>query len=66
MSGLAKMLVGELTERARTVSARMGHVGPVRPAHIREAYRQLRATRAPTNEFPVTTASRAPLPGLFR
>lgn len=65
MAGLAKMMVGELIERARKVGSQMGHVGPVRPVHIREAYRQLRETRAPVNEFPLTTMRRGP-PPLFR
>ncbi|KAJ6703293.1 TAFII28-LIKE PROTEIN-RELATED [Salix viminalis] len=40
--GIAKMFVGELVETARTVMKERKESGPIRPCHIREAYRRLR------------------------
>ncbi|GER40158.1 transcription initiation factor TFIID subunit 11 [Striga asiatica] len=42
MSGIAKMFVGELVEAARIVMSERGDTGPIRPCHIREAYRRLK------------------------
>uniref|UniRef100_A0A0C9QX32 TSA: Wollemia nobilis Ref_Wollemi_Transcript_2062_976 transcribed RNA sequence n=1 Tax=Wollemia nobilis TaxID=56998 RepID=A0A0C9QX32_9CONI len=42
MSGVAKMFVGELVETARIVMAERKESGPVRPCHLREAYRRLK------------------------
>lgn len=42
VSGIAKMFVGELIETARIVMTERGDMGPIRPCHIREAYRRLR------------------------
>ncbi|KAJ6799311.1 transcription initiation factor TFIID subunit 11 [Iris pallida] len=42
VSGIAKMFVGELIETARTVMMERKEGGPVRPCHIREAYRRLK------------------------
>ncbi|KAL6497322.1 transcription initiation factor TFIID subunit 11 [Orobanche gracilis] len=42
MSGMAKMFVGELVETARVVMAEREDTGPIRPCHIREAYRRLK------------------------
>ncbi|RAL54327.1 unnamed protein product [Cuscuta campestris] len=42
MSGIAKMFVGELTEMARMVMSERNDSGPIRPCHIREAYRRLK------------------------
>ncbi|KAL6545415.1 transcription initiation factor TFIID subunit 11 [Orobanche gracilis] len=42
MSGMAKMFVGELVETARLVMAEREDTGPIRPCHIREAYRRLK------------------------
>ncbi|KAE8677202.1 Transcription initiation factor TFIID subunit 11 [Hibiscus syriacus] len=40
--GIAKMFVGELVEKARMVMTERKESGPIRPCHIREAYRQLK------------------------
>ncbi|XP_044508842.1 transcription initiation factor TFIID subunit 11 [Mangifera indica] len=40
--GIAKMFVGELVETARMVMAERKESGPIRPCHIREAYRRLK------------------------
>ncbi|XP_039117256.1 transcription initiation factor TFIID subunit 11-like [Dioscorea cayenensis subsp. rotundata] len=42
VSGIAKMFVGELIETARMVMTERKDCGPIRPCHIREAYRRLR------------------------
>ncbi|CAA2998114.1 transcription initiation factor TFIID subunit 11 [Olea europaea subsp. europaea] len=42
VSGIAKMFVGELVETARIVMAERGESGPIRPCHMREAYRRLK------------------------
>ncbi|GAB2278768.1 hypothetical protein Dimus_013443 [Dionaea muscipula] len=42
VSGIAKMLVGELVETARMVMTERKESGPIRPSHIREAYRRLK------------------------
>ncbi|KAL6315010.1 hypothetical protein AAG906_030844 [Vitis piasezkii] len=41
-SGIAKMFVGELVETARMVMTERKETGPIRPCHIREAYRRLK------------------------
>ncbi|EES01269.1 transcription initiation factor TFIID subunit 11 [Sorghum bicolor] len=42
VSGIAKMFVGELIETARVVMTERKDSGPIRPCHIREAYRRLK------------------------
>lgn len=42
VSGIAKMFVGELIETARIVMMERKESGPIRPCHIREAYRRLK------------------------
>ncbi|KAL9240390.1 hypothetical protein vseg_014615 [Gypsophila vaccaria] len=42
VSGIAKMFVGELVETARTVMSERRESGPIRPCHMREAYRRLK------------------------
>ncbi|KAI4332110.1 hypothetical protein L6164_017046 [Bauhinia variegata] len=42
VSGIAKMFVGELVETARIVMKERKESGPIRPCHLREAYRRLK------------------------
>eukprot|EP00252_Welwitschia_mirabilis_P021237 TRINITY_DN5379_c0_g1_i1.p1 TRINITY_DN5379_c0_g1~~TRINITY_DN5379_c0_g1_i1.p1 ORF type:complete len:212 (+),score=46.51 TRINITY_DN5379_c0_g1_i1:362-997(+) len=42
MSGVAKTYVGELVETSRVVMTERNETGPIRPCHIREAYRRLK------------------------
>mmetsp|Transcript_20290 Transcript_20290/g.24250 ORF Transcript_20290/g.24250 Transcript_20290/m.24250 type:complete len:219 (-) Transcript_20290:415-1071(-) len=41
MCGLAKLYVGDLVEGGRTIMAERNETGPLRPIHLREAYRRL-------------------------
>ncbi|XP_078428281.1 TBP-associated factor 11 [Wolffia australiana] len=43
VSGMAKMFVGELVETGRMIMVERNESGPIRPCHIREAYRRLKA-----------------------
>lgn len=42
VSGIAKMFVGELVETAKIVMTERKDSGPIRPCHMREAYRRLK------------------------
>ncbi|GJV11040.1 transcription initiation factor TFIID subunit 11 [Tanacetum coccineum] len=42
VSGIAKIFVGELVETAKVVMRERSETGPIRPCHIREAYRRLK------------------------
>ncbi|GBG61603.1 hypothetical protein CBR_g22400 [Chara braunii] len=57
MSGIAKLFVGDLVETARIVMNERRETGPIRPCHMREAYRRLK------NEGKVPVRSK---PSLFR
>ncbi|KDD76090.1 hypothetical protein H632_c360p0 [Helicosporidium sp. ATCC 50920] len=41
LASVAKSLVGELVETARTIASRRGQSGPLEPEHIHAAYRRL-------------------------
>mmetsp|Transcript_3384 Transcript_3384/g.6332 ORF Transcript_3384/g.6332 Transcript_3384/m.6332 type:complete len:131 (-) Transcript_3384:210-602(-) len=38
---VAQMYVGDIVEKSREVMKDFGHTGPIRPIHMREAYRRL-------------------------
>ncbi|KAL7608796.1 transcription initiation factor TFIID subunit 11 [Lactuca sativa] len=42
VSGIAKIFVGELVETAKVVMKERKESGPLRPCHVREAYRRLK------------------------
>ena len=41
MTGITKLFVGEMVEAARVIMEERGDKGPIRPAHLREAFRVL-------------------------
>ncbi|XP_058752238.1 transcription initiation factor TFIID subunit 11-like [Vicia villosa] len=42
VSGITKMFVGEVVERARIIMTERKESGPIRPCHLREAHRRLK------------------------
>jgi transcription initiation factor TFIID subunit 11 len=46
MSGITKIFVGELVETARSIMEEWGDTGAIRPEHLREAYRRLKASNS--------------------
>lgn len=46
VKGLAKLFVGDIVEAANEVKRSLGDHGPLRPKHLREAYRRLRKAGA--------------------
>ncbi|KAI9099838.1 hTAFII28-like protein conserved region-domain-containing protein [Phlyctochytrium arcticum] len=40
VAGAAKLFVGEMTEKAREIMEERKESGPIRPEHLREAYRR--------------------------
>ncbi|KAF9967871.1 hypothetical protein BGZ73_000340 [Actinomortierella ambigua] len=43
VAGFCKVYVGEMVEKAKEVMDEWGHVGPIRPEHLREAQRRYKA-----------------------
>lgn len=59
MSGIAKVFVGEVIEKARVIQGKRGDWGPLLPIHIREAYEQLKeAGQIPYDKPPLFIARR--------
>lgn len=42
LADLGKIFVGQIVEESRIVMHQMNHSGPIRPVHLREAWRRLR------------------------
>ncbi len=55
VSGVAKIFVGEIIEKAREVQATRGEQGPLRPNHLREAHRQYHLKRERPGNYPPGT-----------
>ncbi|GAC99129.1 hypothetical protein PHSY_006727 [Pseudozyma hubeiensis SY62] len=62
VSGVAKIFVGEIIEKAREIQSVRGESGPLRPNHLREAHRQYYLKRERPGHYPPGT--NAGLPGL--
>ncbi|KAF9162265.1 transcription initiation factor TFIID subunit 11 [Actinomortierella ambigua] len=46
VAGFCKVYVGEMVEKAKEVMDEWGHIGPIRPEHLREAQRRYKADEA--------------------
>ncbi len=55
VSGVAKIFVGEIVEKAREIQAERGEQGPLRPNHLREAHRQYYLRRERPGYYPPGT-----------
>ena len=57
MSGMAKVLVGELMELGCQARDSRGETGPLQPKHIREATRKMRQSKKLPNSRPKSSVS---------
>ncbi|KAJ1020198.1 hypothetical protein NDA16_004477 [Ustilago loliicola] len=55
VSGVAKIFVGEIIEKAREIQSSRGEQGPLRPNHLREAHRQYYLKRERPGYYPPGT-----------
>ncbi|CBQ70861.1 conserved hypothetical protein [Sporisorium reilianum SRZ2] len=55
VSGVAKIFVGEIIEKAREIQSTRGEHGPLRPNHLREAHRQYYLKRERPGHYPPGT-----------
>lgn len=60
VSGVAKIFVGEIVEKAREIQATRGEQGPLRPNHLREAHRQYYLKRERPGHYPPGTTAGFP------
>ncbi|PWN53914.1 TAFII28-domain-containing protein [Violaceomyces palustris] len=59
-SGVGKVFVGEMVEKARAVQAERGESGPLRPHHLYMAHRLYKMERERPGYYPPGTNSGAP------
>ncbi|TKY87629.1 hypothetical protein EX895_003210 [Sporisorium graminicola] len=57
VSGVAKIFVGEIIEKAREIQSARGEQGPLRPNHLREAHRQYYLKRERPGHYPPGTTT---------
>ncbi|PWZ01726.1 TAFII28-domain-containing protein [Testicularia cyperi] len=55
VSGVAKIFVGEIVEKARQIQTSRGDQGPLKPTHLREAHRQYYMQRERPGHYPPGT-----------
>ncbi|SPO25280.1 uncharacterized protein UTRI_02596_B [Ustilago trichophora] len=60
VSGVAKIFVGEIVEKAREIQTQRGEQGPLRPNHLREAHRQYYLKRERPGFYPPGTSTGFP------
>lgn len=51
VSGCAKLFVGEMVEKALEIMSEWSDAGPIRPEHLREAYRRYKNERGGGGTF---------------
>ncbi|KAI3628711.1 hypothetical protein CBS14141_000414 [Malassezia furfur] len=59
-SGVGKVFVGEMVESARRVQQERNDTGPLRPAHLYEAYRRYKIAQERPGHYPPGASSGAP------
>ncbi|WFC99012.1 hypothetical protein MYAM1_001747 [Malassezia yamatoensis] len=56
-SGVGKVFVGEMVEKARSIQTERSETGPLRPTHLYEAYRRYQLTQERPGHYPPGSSS---------